>query len=124
MAYASIDDVRKRMGKAFDDTKKEMCEAMLDDAATIIDAYNKKASEDAKKIVSCNMVIRVISCGDTDGPIGSTQGTASALGYSQTWTLGTGSIGELYLTKLDKKLLGANCKIGFLSPYEQEGSND
>ena len=50
--------------------------------------------------------------------MGATQGTATALGYSQSWTMGSGSSGELYLSKLEKKLLGVGSKIGARSPLE------
>jgi hypothetical protein len=42
----------------------------------------------------------------------------SALGYSQSWTIGSGTVGELYIGKEDKKLLGASNKIGSYSPTE------
>ena len=51
-------------------------------------------------------------------PVGTTQGTATALGYSQSWTMGGGSAGELYLSKLEKKLLGVGSKLGSHSPLE------
>lgn len=118
MAYATTDDVAAGFRELSDDELK-VCETLLTRSAVIIDAYNKDASEDAKKIVSCNMVVRAL--GDTDTvsvPIGATQGTISALGYSQSWTLGSGSAGEMYLSKLDKKLLGVGNRIGSYSPIE------
>ncbi len=118
--YATIEDVLARTTRTFTDTEKTVAEALLEDAAVIIDAYNASASEEAKKVVSCNMVIRAIGDGDTTFPIGSTQGSMSALGYSQSFTMGSGSTGELYLTKIDKKLLGAGNKIGFVSVLEDE----
>ena len=39
-----------------------------------------------------------------------------AMVYSQTWTNANGS-GELYLTKLDKKILGVGNRIGYTNPY-------
>ena len=51
-------------------------------------------------------------------PLGSTQGSVSAMGYSQSWTMGSGSAGELYLSKLEKKLLGVGDRIGARSPLE------
>ena len=86
----------------------------------IVDAYNRDAGAEAKKLVSCRMVRRQLGSGD-DGmqfPLGSTQGSASAMGYSQSWTMGSGSVGELYLSKLDKKLLGVGNRIGSHSPLE------
>ena len=50
--------------------------------------------------------------------MGATQGSMSALGYSQSWTIGSGTVGELYLSKLEKKLLGTGDKIGSRSPAE------
>ena len=51
-------------------------------------------------------------------PLGFTQGTLSAMGYSQSWTMGTGSSGELYLSKLERRLLGVGDRIGAHSPLE------
>lgn len=118
MAYAAFSDVEVRLNKQFNTQEQGLCEALLDDAATIIDSYNINAELDAKKVVSCRMVIRAIGNSDVDIPIGSTQGSMSALGYSQSWTMSGGAMGELYLTKLDKKILGLGNKIGSYSPLE------
>ena len=93
---------------------------LLEDVAVLIDALNANASADAKKVVSCNAVIRAIGNGDSDIPIGATQGSMSALGYSQSWTVGSGgSTSEIYLSRTDKKLLGAGRSIGSYSPIEE-----
>lgn len=116
MPYATVEDVKARYNMSLNENT---CTALLEDSAVIIDAYNPNASDDAKKIVSCRMVIRALGInGDADVPIGATQGTMSALGYSQSWTLANGATGELYLSKLDKKLLGIGNKIGSHSPLE------
>lgn len=120
MAYASVEDVEARSKHELTDKEKEICDKLLDDAAIVIDAYNKKASDDAKLIVSCNIVNRIIGTSTDDTPMGATQGSLSALGYSQSWTMSNGSVGEIYLTKLDKKILGVGTRIGFLSPYTEE----
>lgn len=117
MAYAEYNDVEIRLKKTFSDQEKVLCNELLNDSAVIIDSYNKNASQDVKKLVSCRMVIRAIGNSDTDTPIGASQGTMSALGYSQSWTLSAGATGELYLSKMDKKLLGVS-KIGSHSPLE------
>lgn len=118
MSYATIEDIEKRCRRTLTEKEQEVCTTLLEDAAVIVDNYNENASDDVKKLVSCNMVIRVVGDGDSNQiPIGSTQGTVSALGYSQTFTMGNGSAGELYLAKLDKKLLGSGRKIGFVSPW-------
>ncbi len=117
MTYATCDDIDVR--RNLQDDERDRCQALLEDAAVIIDAYNKKAPDEAKKLVSCNMVLRAMA--DTGIPIGATQGSVSALGYSQSWSNSNGS-SELYLTKIDKKILGAGNKIGFLNCFKAEGS--
>lgn len=123
MRYANFEDIAKRCKRNLEN--EELCNALLDDAAIIIDSFNRLAPPDAKKLVTCNMVMRAIGGGeDAQVPIGATQGTVSALGYSQTWSMSNGTSGELYLSKLDKKLLRAGVKIGFRSPIETENEYD
>lgn len=120
MSYATTQDVEAGF-RTLSEDEQAKCTALLEEAALIIDSYNKDAQEDAKKVVSCRMVRRQLYDGDSDGvtyPMGATQGTASALGYSQSWTMGGGSSGELYLSKLEKKLLGVGDRIGSRSPLE------
>lgn len=120
MAYATVEDVQARMTRQMSESEQAMCSTMLDDAAVIIDTFNVNASEDAKKVVSCRMVIRQMGDGEPSGlPIGATQGSMSGLGYSQSWTVGSGTTGEIYLSKLDKQLLGYGNKIGSYSPVEE-----
>lgn len=116
--YATVGDIEARCRRTLSDIEKSMCEWLLEDAAVVIDAYNESAAEDIKRTVSCNMLLRVIGTASDDVPIGATQGSLSALGYSQSWTVSNGSVGELYLTKLDKKLLKVGSRIGFTNPYE------
>lgn len=123
MAYATVEDVQARMDRQMSESEQAICSTMLDDAAVIIDSFNKDASEDAKKIVSCRMVIRQLGDGSDAGiPIGATQGSMSGLGYSQSWTVSNGSVGEVYLSKLDKQLLGVGNRIGSYSPVEELAS--
>ena len=121
MAYATVDDVQERMTRTMSEEEQNVCETLLDDAAVIIDAYNKEADSAAKKVVSCRMIVRSLGSGDSDTqiPMGATQGSLAALGYSQSWTMGSGgAVGELYLGRLEKKLLGAGERIGSKSPIE------
>lgn len=120
MAYATTNDVQGRMTHTMTAGELAICSNLLDDCAVIIDAYNADASSDAKKIVSCRMVVRAIGDGgDQAIPVGATQGSMSALGYSQSWTIGAGSVGEVYLSKLDRKMLGLGNSIGSYSPVEE-----
>lgn len=120
MAYATIEDIVERLTRTLSETEQSVCTALLDDAAVIIDMYAFSAPEDIKKVVSCRMVIRAIGVGDADVPIGATQGSMSGLGYSQSWTIGSGggTVGELYLSKLEKQMLGKGNRIGSYSPVE------
>ena len=121
MAYATVSDVQERMTRTLSETEKSVCAALLEDAGAIIDAYRIDAPATAKSVVSIRMVIRAIGSGSNDVPVGATQGSMSALGYSQSWTMGGssgGSVGELYLGKLDKGLLGGGNRIGSHSPVE------
>jgi hypothetical protein len=116
--YATVQDVAAGF-RPLTASEQTIATQLLVEAAIIIDAYNSLASADAKNVVSCRMVRRSIgSSGDT--PIGASQGSMSALGYSQSWTMGaTGSTGELYLNRMDKKLLGAGNAIGSYSPVQE-----
>ena len=120
MAYATYEDVQARISRTLTEDEQSICTTLLDDAAVIIDAFNDQATVDIKKVVSCRMVIRAMGDGDSAGvPVGATQGSMSGLGYSQSWTISSGSVGELYLAKMDKQLLGRSNKIGSYSPVEE-----
>lgn len=120
MSYATAEDVQRRMVKPLSDDQMDVCAALLDDAGVLIDAIAPNASGEAKATVSCSMVIRAMgSQGDLTVPTGATQGSASALGYSQSWTFGNGATGELYLSRTEKRLLGVGNRIGSYSPVEE-----
>ena len=119
MLYAEVQDVEAGF-RALSQEEQTRCVALLSEAAVIIDHYNPDADADTKRVVSCRMVRRPLGDGE-DGvsfPMGATQGTATALGYSQSWTMSGGSSGELYLSKLEKKLLGVGSRVGARSPLE------
>ena len=120
MAYATVADVQARITRTLSENEQAICATMLDDAAVVIDAFNANASDSVKLVVSCRMVIRQLGDGESVGvPIGATQGSMSGLGYSQSWTMSSGSTGEVYLSKLDKQLLGSSNKIGSYSPVQE-----
>lgn len=121
MVYATVEEVAAGF-RALTADEQSRCEALLDEAGVMIDAFAADAAADAKKLVSCRMVRRVLGEGDGSAvhyPMGVSQGSASALGYTQSWTInGGGSSGELYLSKLEKRLLGCGDRIGARSPVE------
>lgn len=117
MAYATVDDVQARMSRTLTTDEREIVSKLLDDSAVIIDTFNANAPADNKTIVSCRMVIRALGSGD-DIPIGATQGSKSGFGYSESWTISAGAVGELYLGKLEKTLLKSGNTIGSYSPTQ------
>ena len=111
-AYATVKDVEAGF-RSLDEDEQKRAAALLDEAKIIIDQVSNSASDDVKKLVSCRMVRRAIGDGDVSAaPIGATQGTTSAMGYSQSWTFSNGSSGELYISRLEKQMLGAGVRIG------------
>lgn len=118
MAYATVEQVEAGF-RALDADEKARVEALLDEASIIIDHYNFDAENANKRLVSCRMVRRSIGDGDSF-PMGASQGSMSAGGYTQSWTMGSnGTSGELYLSKTEKALLGVGNKIASRSPLEE-----
>lgn len=116
MVYATIEQVEAGF-RALDADEQEKCEALLNEAAVLIDAVAPNASADAKQVVSCRIVRRAIGDGESASvPMGATQGSIAAGGYSQSWTIGSGSSGELYFGKTERILLGIGNKIGAGNP--------
>lgn len=119
MSYASVEDVQARMLRDLTEDEETVVGTLLEDAAAMIDAVASDAEANAKKVVSCRMVVRTLGSGDAGIPVGATQGSMSALGYSQSWTVSnTGAAGELYLSRQDRRLLGMGDMIGSWSPVQ------
>lgn len=116
MTYATVADVEAGY-RTLTEEEQTKCEALLEEAAIMIDSQAEDAKEEIKKVVSCRMVRRAIGDGDTF-PVGATQGSVSALGYTQSWTNSNGSSGELYFSRQEKRLLGIGNRIGAYSPVE------
>lgn len=121
--YAVPDDVRSRMTREMSADEEEVCNQLLEDASVMIDRVAPTAPRRVKALVACRMVIRALGDGSDAGlqiPAGATQGSMSALGYSQSWTIGSGGgAGELYLGKAERHLLGVGNRIGSYSPAEE-----
>ena len=120
--YATVTDVQARMLRDLSTDEQTVCAALLADAAAMIDAAASGADANIKLIVSCRMVIRALGDGTAEAyaPIGATQGSQSALGYSNSWTIGGGGgAGELYIGKAERQMLGIGNRIGSYSPAEE-----
>lgn len=120
MAYATVENVQARMSRTLSESERTICTTLLDDVGVMIDRYASEADSEVKRIVSCRAVIRSLGDGtDVGVPLGATQGSMSALGYSQSWTIGGGGgAGEIYLSKAEKQMLGVGNRIGSHSPLE------
>jgi len=123
VSYATPADVEARLGRTFTPSELARCTLLLQDAAVMIDSVAPNATAAAKSVVSCRIVERVMAEAGASGagvPMGATQGSMSALGYSQSWTVGSGgSAGELYLSRMDRRMLGLGDAIGSYSPTEE-----
>ena len=119
MAYATITDVQARATRTYTEDEQRVITALLDDAGVMIDAACKTAAQDAKKVVSCRMVIRAMGDGSVYGPpMGATQGSMAAGGYTQSWTMSGGATGELYIGKAERQILGVGNRIGVTDPLK------
>ena len=121
MAYATVADIEARTIRDLSEAEVGVCAAMLDDAAVLIDTVAPNATAENKKVVSCRMVCRAL--GDNDSasvPVGASSGSMSGLGYSQSWSIGNGGgAGELYLSKIERQMLGLGNSIGSYSPTQE-----
>ena len=117
MAYTTVQEVAAGF-RALTTAEQALAAELIDEAAIIIDSTGTLATNDIKGLVSDRMVRRAI--GDTQSvPLGATQGSIAAGGYSQSWTMGSnGSSGELYISKLERRMLGLGNLIGSYSPVE------
>lgn len=121
MAYATVEDVQARMMRQLSPDEQSVAQTLLDDSAVLIDSYKSKAPSTVKGVVSCRMVVRALGDGQDNGvPMGATQGSVSALGYAQSWTIGSGGgFGDLYISKVEKQMLGVGNSIGSYSPTQE-----
>lgn len=119
MAYATVEQVEAGF-RPLTTEEKAVCNQLLDEAAIQLDAIAPRATAEAKGVVSCRMVRRAIAASSAgDFPVGATQGMMSAGGYSQSWTMSSGSTGELYVGKAERQILGLGNQIGASNPYAE-----
>jgi len=120
-AYATVEQVEAGF-RELSSEEQERCEALLEEAAVLIDAVAPAAAADPKRVVSCRMVRRVLGdgAGTTIMPMGANQASITAGPYTQQWTIATGGVsGELYIGKTERTLLGLGNRVGSYSPVEE-----
>ena len=119
---ATISDLQARMLRPLNEAEQALAAQLLSDACVMIRASAPNADEQAAKVVACRMVIRALGDGEGAGsfPVGATQGSRSALGYTESFTIGGGGgAGELYVSKTDRRMLGLGDSIGSFSPVQE-----
>lgn len=118
MTYANVSQIENGFRTLTED-ERTVCSALLEEAAILIDSYNKYAAIEVKEAVTCRIIRRALGNGSASVPIGATQGSMTAGPYTQSWTMSNGSTGELYLSRVDKRMLGVGNKIGFTNPFRE-----
>ena len=126
MAFADVSDLESRWRELSTD-EEARANVLLDDASAMLSALVEVDSSDAGqaellKIVCCDMVIRAMSATAAD-TFGVSQTSMTAGPYTQSFSYSNPS-GDMYLTKLEKRLLGiSTAYIGSIRPM-MKGEHD
>ncbi len=119
MAFAQVSDIEARW-RDLSTTEEARAGVLIDDASAMLSALVKVDATDAQqaanlKAVCCSMVIRAMSATDADD-FGVSSMTMTAGPYTQQRSYSNPS-GDMYLTKLEKKMLGINGSfVGSFAP--------
>lgn len=119
MAFAEVSDIESRWRELSTD-EQSRASVLIDDASAMLTALVAIDTDDDEqaqllKQVCCSMVIRAMSATEAD-TFGVSQSTITAGPYSQTSNYANPS-GDMYLTKLEKRLLGITTSyIGSIRP--------
>ena len=108
MAFADVSDIESRWRELSTD-EEARATTLIDDASAMLSALvavDETDEEQAEllKMVCCNMVIRAMSASEYDA-FGASQMSMTAGPYTQQFTYANPS-GDMYLTKMEKRLLG------------------
>ena len=119
MAFAEVSDIEARW-HPLSSEEQERAEVLLEDASAMLSELVKVDESDEEqadllKIVSCNMVIRSMSATEHDS-FGATNMSMTAGPYQQSFTY-SNPTGDMFLTKMEKRLLGITSNfIGYIRP--------
>ena len=109
MAFADVSDIESRWRTLTSDEEAKAGVLLEDASAMLTTLVNRIDVADSKqlallKTVCCSMVIRSMSAAESDSyGVDSMSMTAGV--YSQSWNYNNPT-GDMYLTKLEKRLLG------------------
>lgn len=127
MAFADVSDLESRWRELSTD-EEARANVLLGDASAILSALVKVDNSDYEqsellKMVCCDMVIRAMSATAYDS-FGLSQSSITAGPYTQSFSYSNPS-GDMYLTKLEKRLLGISTSyIGTIRPMMAGEHND
>ena len=126
MAFAEVSDIEARWRELSED-EAARAEVLLDDASVMLSSLvtvdGSAEQAGLLKQVTCNMVIRAMSASGAD-TFGAESMSMTAGPYSQSWQYANPS-GDMYLTKLEKRLLGITSSyIGSIRPKIGEATNE
>lgn len=107
MAYAEVSDIEVRLGRTFTAEEQVNIQALLDGASAVLNKLvildDTTEQNELLKFVCTNMVSRAVDSGVD--VYGASQASVTAGPYTQSFSFATPS-GDMYLTKLEKRLLG------------------
>ena len=114
MAVAEVSDIEARWRELSTD-EESRASTLIDDASAMLSALVTVDTSDQEqaellKMVCCNMVIRAMAQSGMD-TFGVSQSAITAGPYTQSFSYSNPS-GDMYLTKLEKKLLKVS--IGYI----------
>lgn len=119
MAFAEVSDIESRWRELSTD-EEARATTLIDDASAMLSALvvvdiSDKRQAGLLKMVCCNMVIRAMSASEYDA-FGASQMSMTAGPYTQQWTY-TNPTGDMFVTKMEKRLLGISTGyIGTIRP--------
>lgn len=120
MAYADVTDIEVRLGRTFTADETIQVQALLDGASAVLDKLvdvdGSAEQADLLQFVCTNMVCRAVSAQGMD-VLGASQASITAGAYTQSYSFATPS-GDMYLTKLEKRLLGIT--TGYIGSVEPD----
>ena len=119
MAFALVSDIEARW-RDLSTSEESRASVLIDDASAMLNSMVTVDPSDEQqaallKTVCCSMVIRSMTATAAEN-YGVSQASMTAGAYTQSWTYSNPS-GDMYLTKLEKKLLGIESGyIGSIQP--------
>lgn len=116
-AYATVEDLEKRLRRTIPGDQRVYAETAIEDASLEIDVAcplpEDPTEQDlqARLVVVCRMIKRAYAVPDDAVGVGSVQQGAGP--YQSTLTF-SNPTGDLYLTKADRRLLGCESQRAFM----------